>query len=284
MSEEQLGFVGVGNMGGAMALRARERGVALTVFDLAPAAQERLTAAGATVVASPAEVARRSSVVSVVVNYDQDVIDAVLGTDGVLDGASPGLVIAIHSTIHLETLERVIGACSERGVTVVDAAVTGGVEAAQRGELAVLLGGSDDAVARVRSAIGSYASVVLHAGASGAGLSAKLAVNLIGFAKMAAAHEGLALAHAAGVDVVALAEVLAHAERQSGQHEFYLAARSQAFARGGDANLEAIGRHESPKSQKDLHAALELGRRVGVELPVAAVIHDLMPEVWAVAR
>jgi 3-hydroxyisobutyrate dehydrogenase-like beta-hydroxyacid dehydrogenase len=149
-----------------------------------------------------------------------------------------------------ETLETVVRACEERRVAVVDAAVTGGVEAAARGELAVMLGAVDDAVARVRASIGSYASVVLHAGASGAGLSAKLAVNLVGFAKMGAAYEGLALAHAAGVDVAALAEVIAHSERQSGQHEFFLAARAAAFAPGGDANLYAIGRHESPKSQR----------------------------------
>ena len=283
MSDEVLGFVGVGNMGGSMALRARAMGVALVVFDVAEAARSRLAAAGATVVSSPSAVARRASVVSVVVNYDRDVVAAVLGDDGVLAGASPGSVIAIHSTIHLETLDVVARACEARGVAVVDAAVTGGVEAAARGELAVLLGGADDAVARVRAAIGSYASVVLHAGGPGAGLSAKLAVNLIGFAKMGAVYEGLELAHAAGVDVDALATVIAHAERQSGQHEFFLAARATAFGPGGDPNLEAIGRHESPKSQKDVHAALELAARLGLELPIASALHDELPAVWGVA-
>lgn len=283
MSDGPLGFVGVGNMGGAMASRALAMGEQLVVFDHAEGARERFRRAGATVVDSAGEVAAAAPVVSVVVNYDRDVIDAVLGPDGVLTGAAPGTIVAIHSTIHLDTLEEVAAACAEKGVVAVDAAVTGGVGPAERGELAVLLGGPSDAVDRVRLAIGSYASVVLHAGRLGAGLSAKLAVNLVGFAKMAAAYEGLLLAHAAGVDVEALAKVIAHSERQSGQHEFYLDARARSFAAGGDETLESIGRHESPKSQKDLHAALDLASRLGIGLPCATVAHDEMPAVWGVA-
>lgn len=282
MNGEPLGFVGVGNMGGAMAIRALSMGERVVVFDVSPAACDRLVAAGAAIAATPGDVARQVGVVSVVVNYDQDVIAAVLGDGGVLSGASPGTVVAIHSTVHLDTLERIAHAAAELGVKVVDAAVTGGVEAASRGELAVMLGGPADDIARVRAAIASYASVVMHAGALGAGLSAKLAVNLVGFAKMAAAYEGLALAHAAGVDAEALALVIAHSERQSGQHSFYLEARARAFANAGDDVLEAIGHHESPKSQKDLHAALDLARRLGIELPVTSVAYDQMPAVWAV--
>lgn len=283
MSRAPLGFVGVGNMGGSMAMRALRSGEPLAVFDLAESTRARFADAGAVVASSPAEVAALAPVVSVVVNYDRDVLAAVLGDDGVLAGAAPGTIVAIHSTVNHETLETVAAACAEKDVVVVDAAVTGGVAAAERGELAVLLGGAAEPVAAVRSAISSYASVVLHAGELGAGLSAKLAVNLVGFAKMAAAYEGLLLARSAGVDVEALAAVIAHSERQSGQHEFFLATRARAFAAGGDETLESIGRHESPKSQKDLGAALLLARRTGVRLPVATVAYDEMPEVWGVA-
>ena len=277
-----IGFVGVGNMGGAMALRVLAQGGAVVAFDLSPDARRRLASAGATVVDSPSAVAQQCDVISVVVNYDADVVAALLGPEGVLAGAAADTVVAIHSTVHLETLERVAREASTRSVAVVDATVTGGVDAAARGELAVLLGGDRDAVDRVRVAIAPYASVVMHAGGLGAGMAAKLSLMVVSFGKMAATYEGLRLAHAAGVDVNELAGVIAHSEQQSGIHDFFLRTRARTIGDEDDDSFAPIARHESPKSQKDLHAALELAHRLGLPLPVTTASHDAMPAVWGI--
>jgi 3-hydroxyisobutyrate dehydrogenase-like beta-hydroxyacid dehydrogenase len=277
-----IGFVGIGNMGGAMAARVLATGGSVIACDRSPDACARLAAEGALIVDTPAAVAERCPVVSVVVNTDDQVSEAVLGPDGVLAAAPPGAIVAIHSTIHLDTLEAVAAAAAARSVGVVDAAVTGGVDAARRGELAVLLGGDAASTDAVGSALAPYASLVLRAGELGAGMAAKIALMVVAFGKLAAVHEGLLLAQTAGVDVQELARVIEHSEAQSGITPFFLHARAGALATGDD-HLARIGRHEEPKAEKDLHAALDLAARLGVDLPLTRVAHDEMPAVWDVA-
>ena len=276
-----IGFVGIGNMGGAMARRVLAQGGAVVAFDPAPAPCRRLAESGATIARSPADVARSCRVVSVVVNTDDQVLEAINGPSGVVAGAPPGTIVAIHSTIHLDTLEAVAKAGAARSVQVLDAAVTGGVEAAARGELAVLLGGDPATVEAIRPALADYASLIWRAGDLGAGMAAKIAIMAVSFGKLAATYEGLLLAHSAGVDPVELARVIAHSEAQSGIGPFFLESRARSFVSGdSDDPMREIGRHEAPKSQKDLHAAIELAGRLAVDLPVARAAHDEMPAVW----
>jgi len=281
-AENVIGFVGVGNMGGAMAARVLATGGGVIACDRSPDACARLEADGAIILETPAAVAERCRVVSVVVNTDDQVREAMLGPDGVLTSAPRGTIVAIHSTIHLDTLEAVAAAAAERSVGVVDAAVTGGVEAALRGELAVLLGGDSASTDAVGPALAPYASLVLRAGELGAGMAAKIALMVVSLGKLAAVYEGLLLAQTAGVDVEELARVIEHSEAQSGITPYFLHARARAFA-SGDDGLERVGRHEEPKAEKDLHAALELAERLGLALPLTRVAHDEMPAAWDVA-
>jgi 3-hydroxyisobutyrate dehydrogenase-like beta-hydroxyacid dehydrogenase len=276
-----LGFVGVGNMGAAMAARVLQQGGAVVAHDPSAAAARAIADLGAELAPTPAAVAERCSLVSVVVNTDDQARAAIAGSGGVLVGAAAGTVVAVHSTIHVATLEELAALAAERSVTIVDAAVTGGPDAARRGELAVMLGGPEEAVERIRPAIGHYGSLVIRVGELGAGMAAKISLMVVSFGKLAAAYEGLLLARAAGVDLAEFAAIVRHSEAQSGMHGFFIGERGLLFDGGG--TLGAIGPHESPKSQKDLHAALELARRHGVELPLVALAHDEMPAVWGVA-
>src|SRR5262249_6141736 len=153
----------------------------------------------------------------------------VLGTDGVLAGSQPGSIVAVHSTISIETLHRLADAATDRRVALVDAAVTGGADAAARGELAVLLGGDAGAIEALRPGLASYASMIVRVGVLGAGMKAKIALNLLSFGKMAAAYEGMRLAHHAGVDLAEFARIVQHSEAQSGLHSFYLSQGPQLF-------------------------------------------------------
>jgi 3-hydroxyisobutyrate dehydrogenase len=282
--QQRVGFVGIGQMGGAMAVRTAQCGISVVAFDVDPAALAGVTRAGAEAAASAADVASRSEVLSVVVNTDAQLEEAMSSPDGILAGGHPGLVVAIHSTVHISTLEHVAGLARRLDVTVIDAAVTGGPEAAARGQLAVMVGADTATFERVRPTFETYGSLILRMGELGAGLAAKVALNLISFDKLAAAYEGLVLAQAAGVDRSSFVKIVQHSEAQSGLHDFYLNRPGTVFDESSDENrkLLAIGRRESPKSQKDLSAALELASRVGVALPVTAVAYDRMPAVWGV--
>ena len=275
-----IGFVGVGNMGSAMALRTLREGRAVVAYDAFAPARQRLADAGATIADSAAAAAAQCDVVSVVVNTDQQVRDAVTGHDGLLAGARQATILAIHSTIHLETLEEAAAAAAAHSVIVVDAAVTGGPDAAARGELVVMVGGDDATFERLRPALSSYASLIVRVGDLGAGMAAKIALMVVSFGKLAAAYEGMHLAHSAGVDLAEFARIVGQSERQSGLHDFFLRERTQRFADGYNGPLREIARHESPKSQKDLHAAIELAERLGVALPLTLLAHDQMPAVW----
>jgi 3-hydroxyisobutyrate dehydrogenase len=215
-----------------------------------------------------------------VVNTDQQVREAFTGIDGLLAGAREATIVAIHSTIHLDTLEAAAAAAAAQSVIVVDAAVTGGPEAAARGELVVMIGGDAATFERLRPALSSYASLIVRVGDLGAGMAVKIALMVISFGKLTAAYEGMHLAHAAGVDLAEFARIVEQSERQSGLHDFFLRERIERFAEDYAGPLREIARHESPKSQKDLHAAIELAERLGVTLPFAALAHDQMPTVW----
>src|SRR5262245_33758101 len=137
----RVGFVGLGSIGQPMARRLLVGGLETTVFDLADSAVAALVAAGARGAASPRDVAAAADVIGVCVRDDADVRAVVLGADGLLAGAAPGSVVAIHSTILPRTVREVGAAAAARGVGVVDACVTGGPMGAERGTLTYMVGG-----------------------------------------------------------------------------------------------------------------------------------------------
>src|SRR5712692_6446365 len=147
---ESVGMVGVGAMGGALLHRLRLAGVRLTIYDKDAAAQEAAGAAGAALAPSAAAVAEAATIVDVVVVSDQDVLDCTLGPAGVLEGAQPGTLVLLHSTIHPRTTRQVAEAARERGVDVIDACMVGRPWFVREGQVCFLVGGSPDLVERAR--------------------------------------------------------------------------------------------------------------------------------------
>jgi len=145
-----------------------------------------------------------------------------------------------------------------------------------------MLGGEVGDVERLRPALACYASLIVHLGRLGTGMAAKLALNLTSFVKLAAMDEGIRLAQAAGGDLSDFAKIVTHSEAQSGLQDWYLRERIGTYALDYDGPFRGVGPHESPKSQKDLHAAIELARLEGLELPVSSAAHDAMPSTWGV--
>ena len=262
-----VGFIGLGQIGTPMANRLLDWPGGLVVCDAVAAATEPFAAAGVEVAATPAGVAERATVISVMVRDDAQVAEVV---DGILTAATPGTVIAVHSTVKAGTPARLAALSAEHGVHLLDAPVSGGFIGAHDGTLAVLLGGTDEAVAAVREPFGRFASIVAHVGPVGAGTRAKLARNLVTFASYAAVGEAMRLAEAAGVDLQLLGDVIRHTDKVTGGPGSILVRRSAARLPDDDG-MRAIFTHTRELGEKDLDLALALGEELGVELPVATL-------------
>lgn len=268
-----VGFIGLGNIGGPMAKRLVGWAGGLTVCDAVAAATEPFAAEGAHVAASPAEVAERATVISVMVRDDAQVHDVVSGPTGILTNARPGTVVAVHSTVEADTPARLAEACGEHDVHLLDAPVSGGFMGAYEGTLAVMVGGTDEAVALVRDPWATFATLVAHLGPIGAGTRAKLARNLITFASYAAVGEAMRLAEASGVDLNLLGQVVRHSDKVTGGPGSIMVRPTAAPLDPSDGMYEIFS-HGSGLGQKDLRLAMLLGDEVGVDTPIARLAVD----------
>jgi 3-hydroxyisobutyrate dehydrogenase-like beta-hydroxyacid dehydrogenase len=265
MTEDiKLGYIGLGNMGAPMAKRLVDWPGGVTVFDVRTEAMTPLAEAGATLADSVADVAS-ADIISVTVLNDEQVREVV---GELAANAKPGTVIAIHSTISPDTAVELAGQLSPQGIHIVDAPVSGGGGAAEKGQLAVMVGAEREVYERIKPAFKQFASVVVHAGEPGAGTRMKLARNMLTFTSYAAAGEAMKLAAAAGIDLQALGRVIRHTDAQSG-------GPGAVVVRDNIADLEPDNflygplAHARDLGEKDLSLALALGEATGVHLPMA---------------
>ncbi len=277
----KVGFVGLGNIGKPMALRLPAAGLETTVFDIAAAPVQELTAAGAKAAASPREVAAASEVVGVCVQTDAQVRAVVEGENGLLAGAKPGLVIAIHSTVLPSTALAVNGPAAARGVAVVDACVTGNTRMPDP-KFKLFLGGDPAVIAKIQPYTSAIAERVIQAGALGNSCKAKICLNLITYLQWTAAYESISLAKAVGLPVDVFEEV----GRANGQLTdlmvAFLATHKVPDAVRKSEAMQATLRNHMHVAEKDLAHALALAREAGVALPGAALASQLMARIYAV--
>lgn len=200
----RVGFIGLGTMGAPMALNLLKAGYAVRVFNRTQSKMEALVAAGAESASSYADAATHSNVLITMLSDTPDVEEVIIGPAGALGGCAEGTVIVDMSTISPDAAVGIAGACRARGVEFLDAPVTGGESGAIAGTLSVLVGGSADALRRVRDVLDVMSSRVTHMGPSGSGQAAKLCNQVICGLNVLAVSEGLSLAEAAGIDSEAL--------------------------------------------------------------------------------
>ncbi|AHC27392.1 MULTISPECIES: NAD(P)-dependent oxidoreductase [Mycobacteriaceae] len=262
----KLGYIGLGNQGAPMAKRLADWPDGLIVFDVRTEAMTPLAELGAQLADSVAHVAK-ADVISVTVLNDAQVRDVVAELG---EHAAPGTVIAIHSTIEPGTAPELAERLAAKGIHVVDAPVSGGAGAADKGELAVMVGASEEAYAAVKPVFKKWASLVVRAGEPGAGTRMKLARNMLTFIGFAASCEAMALAEASGIDLQKLGRVVRHSDAQSGGPGAIIL-RDDTRPLEPDHWLFDMFTHTRGLGEKDLSLALGLGEAVGVELPLAQV-------------
>jgi 3-hydroxyisobutyrate dehydrogenase-like beta-hydroxyacid dehydrogenase len=278
----RAGYIGLGDMGKPMASRLAPAGFATTVFDLDDGPVAELVEGGARAGSSPRDVAERSDVLCICVPADAHVRAVLTGRDGALEGAAPGTVIAIHSTVLPETIEQMAAAAAERGCALIDACVTGGAHAAAVGELTFLVGGDEAALEKARPVLDASSKAIIHAGALGSGAKLKLAVNTMTYIQWAAARESYLLARASGLDP----ELFLDAVRSNGQltplQDRFLAAYKLPDEAVQSPGFQALMKTQMRTAEKDLDHALELARKCDLSLPTAALVSQDMARIYRV--
>jgi 3-hydroxyisobutyrate dehydrogenase len=196
-----IGFIGCGRMGLPMARRLLAMGSSVHAFDVAPAALEAVTTAGAVRTASPAEAAREATIVITMLPDPPAVEGAAHGEDGVLAGLRPGALWIEMSSSTPATTRALAGAARERGAELLDAPVSGGVAGAEAGTLTIMAGGEEALLDRARPLLDELGAEIVHVGdRPGDGDAAKTINNMLSATNLAAAAEALSLGVRAGLD------------------------------------------------------------------------------------
>jgi len=266
MTEPRLGFIGLGSMGAPMVMRLVGWPGGLVVFDIRDDVMVPFADAGASVAESIADVAA-ADIISVTVLNDAQVREVV---SELARHAAPGTVIAIHSTISDITAADLAAELAPEGIHVIDAPVSGGAGAAEKGELATMVGAPRDVYERIKPIFKQWASLVIHAGEPGAGTRMKLARNMLTFTSFAAAAEAMALAEAAGLDLQALGRVVRHTDALTGGAGAIMVRDNTHELEPGHWLYDTFT-HTRGLGEKDLSLALALGESLDIDLPLADI-------------
>ena len=195
-----IGFIGLGIMGKPMAKNLLAAGYPLVVLNRSRGPVDELVGLGAAAGASPRDVAARSGIVITMLPDSPDVESVMLGADGVVQTITRGALAIDMSTIAPATARNVAQTLGERGADVLDAPVSGGEKGAIDGTLSIMIGGTDDAVARAKPIFEVLGKNIVHVGESGAGQVAKACNQIVVGVTIEAVAEALALAQRSGVD------------------------------------------------------------------------------------
>lgn len=205
----KIGFIGLGNMGGPMALNLVKAGHQLSVFDLVPASVQKLTEAGAQAFASPAEVAAQEiDMLVTMLPASAHVRSVYLGENGILSTVKNTVLLIDSSTIDPQTAREVSAAAQKQGNAMVDAPVSGGTGGAQAGTLTFMVGGSEDDFARVKPVLENMGKNIVYCGGTGNGQVAKIANNMLLGISMIGTAEAMNLGVSLGMDPKILAGII----------------------------------------------------------------------------
>ena len=266
----RIGLIGTGNMGNPMALNLIKAGHALAVHDLQRESAENLITMGAAWSESPRELAESRELVLMSLPIPQAVEAVVLGENGVLAGARPGLVLADLSTSPPALIRRFYALGAEKGVTVLDAPVSGGVYGAAAGTLEVMVGGDRETFERLRPVFETLGNHVLYCGSSGNGMVAKLCNNLMSMGIAVLLGEALTLGLKAGVDLETLASAIGNG---TGSNRRLTERFPRFLFRGNFEPGFALA-----LARKDVGLATALGRESGVPMELGELVERLHAE------
>jgi len=263
----ELGFVGLGVMGGGVVKRLLDAGHTVYGWNRTPSKAEGLLAQGMHWAGSPCEAAERSEIVFTMVTNTAALRAVTDGRDGILAGLRPNSVYVDMSTASPANSRALAEQVSALGAEMLDAPVSGSVITLEQGKLTVMVGGDAHVFERVKPILEAIGPKVFHVGPNGAAVTMKIATNLSLAVQMLAFSEGVLLAEKSGIPRETAVEVLLSSVIASPmvvyRGPFVLEQPDEAWF---DVNM----------MQKDMNLALELGRELDVPLPTTAVTNEFL--------
>src|SRR5262245_21695343 len=258
----KVGFVGLGAMGGPMALNLVKAGFELAVHDINPARLAPLAAAGASVVTSPAAVAAECRRMICIVETGDQAESVILGETGFVQSARRGDIVVCMSTIDPLAARRFAERLGEKGIAMLDAPGSGGPHGAAAGTLSVIVGGPEETFAAARDLFQAMGKNVFHVGGHGLGLAMKLINNMLGQIQTVAIAEAMVLGRKAGLDPKKIYEVVSASTGNSVQFQNRVPRiLARNFKPGGTLDI----------SFKDQELETAFAKRLGVPLFLANV-------------
>jgi 3-hydroxyisobutyrate dehydrogenase-like beta-hydroxyacid dehydrogenase len=261
-----VGFIGLGNMGGPMALNLVKAGFELVVHDINPARAAPLVAAGATVEASAEAVAAQCHRTICMVETTDQAESVILGEKGIIQSAKQGDIVLCMSTIDPLAARRFAECLGAKGVAMLDAPVSGGTHGAAAATLSVIVGGAAEAFAASEDLFRAMGKNVFHVGGLGHGLAMKLINNMLGQIATVAIAEALVFGKKAGLDPQKIYEVVRVSTGSSVQFENRVPRMlARNFVPGGTIDI----------SYKDQELETTFAKQLGVPLLLANVTQQV---------
>ena len=265
----KIGFVGLGAMGAGIVPRLIAGGHTVTGWNRTKAKAEPLLALGMRWADSPREVASASEVVFSIVTDATAVKSVALGDNGIVAGLKKGGVYLDMSTIAPDASRAIAAEFSKAGLTMLDAPISGSTATLAEGKASIMVGGDQAAFERVQPVLLAIGPKVTYIGASGLAVQMKLAINLVLMVEVIAFCEGVALAEKGGVT----REVAVDAMLKSVVASPVLGYRGPFILEG---KMPEVPLADVNFQQKDMLLVLELGRKLGVPVPLAAAANEMM--------
>jgi 3-hydroxyisobutyrate dehydrogenase/2-hydroxy-3-oxopropionate reductase len=264
----KLGFLGLGLMGYPMARNLLRAGHSVAVWSKTAAKASQLASeAGATVCATPADVAKQADVVFLCVGDTAMVEEVLLGKDSVLEGGRKGMAVVDTSTISPSASVKIGEKLAAKGIDFLGAPVTGSTPGATNGTLTFMVGGDEKVFKSLLPILEVMGKKLYYCGGPGMGLNAKLTQNLVLSNILQAFNEGIVLSTKAGVDPTLMLDILSNSAAKCGLIEYQA---PFIFKRDFTTNFSIKWMH------KDMGLMLESGQELSVPLPLTGLTRQIV--------
>ncbi|MBO6510974.1 MAG: 3-hydroxyisobutyrate dehydrogenase [Roseibium sp.] len=263
-----VGFIGLGNMGGPMAINLVKAGHKVIGFDLSDAAMTTHAEAGGDRGTSVADLAAASDVIVTMLPAGKHVRQIYQGEGGILENAKPGTLLIDSSTIDVDSARAVSAASAEKGMPMVDAPVSGGVAGAAGGTLTFMVGGQDEAYDAAKPYLDIMGKTIVHAGGAGNGQAAKICNNMILGISMIGVSEAFVLGEKLGLDPQKLFDISSTASGQCWSLTSYCPVPGPLPS--SPANRDYQPGFAAAMMLKDLKLAQEAASSAGAATPLGA--------------
>jgi len=269
----RAGVIGLGAIGGGVAVSLINSGREPVVYDVIPDAYKKHPGLQKQM-ASPSEVADLSDVIMLAVLTADQAKDALAGKNGILSGAHEDMVVVLLATISVNEAKELAELCAQRQVGFLDCGVTPGQLAAKNG-LVALVGGDEATLERARPVLEDWSASIVHCGGTGTGMAAKIARNVNTYSFWRISYESSRLAMAAGIDLKTYVEMLETVDKA--ENLFYNFLRHCTKTPDGTLPRE-MAEVYAKFMPKDLKASKELSETIGVAMPVRDTVYEMIDD------